>query len=92
VFSAPGAARAGFAYYRSLFNDGGLKQNRARAARRLSMPVMAWGASDGVADALVRTMESVADTVAGGTIDACGHYVPEEAPDIVIRQLTGFFA
>lgn len=92
VFSAPGAARAGFAYYRSLFNDGGLQQNRARAARRLSIPVMAWGASDGVADALVRTMENVADSVVGGTIEASGHYMPEEVPDIVIQQLTGFFA
>lgn len=92
VFSAPGAARAGFAYYRSLFNDGGLQQNQARATRRLSMPVMAWGASGGVGDALVRTMEGVADIVAGGTIEACGHYVPEEAPDTVVRHLAGFFA
>lgn len=91
VFSAPGAARAGFAYYRNLFNDGGLQQNQARATRRLPMPVMAWGASGGVADVLVRTMESIADTVTGGAIEACGHYVPEEAPDVVIQQLKGFF-
>lgn len=53
---------------------------------------MAWGASGGVEDVLLRTLEGVADTVTGRTIDACGHYIPEEAPDIVIRQLTDFFA
>lgn len=92
IFSAPGAARAGFAYYRALFNDGGLARNQARAKHRLTMPVMAWGASGGVGDVLLRTLEGVADTVVGGTIDACGHYVPEEAADTVIRQLTDFFA
>lgn len=92
VFSAPGAARAGFAYYRALFNDGGLVQNRARARRRLTIPVMAWGASDGVGDVLKQTMENVADNVTGGTIETCGHYVPEEAPEIVVRQLAAFFA
>src|SRR5699024_8144100 len=92
VFSTPGAARAGFAYYRSLFNDGGLARNQARAAHRLTVPVMAWGASGGVGDKLLHTLESLADSVTGGTIQSCGHYIPEEAPDIVISQLTDFFA
>jgi len=91
VFSAPGAARAGFAYYRTLFNGDGLEQNRKRATQRLSIPVMAWGASDGVGNVLLNTLRGIAEDVAGGTIEACGHYVPEEAPETVIRQLTAFF-
>ncbi|NYT38654.1 alpha/beta hydrolase [Allopusillimonas soli] len=91
VFSAPGAARAGFAYYRALFNGDGLEQNRRRATRRLSIPVMAWGASDGVGNILLDTIRYIADDVRGGTIEACGHYVPEEAPETVIRQLAEFF-
>ncbi|MGH8146129.1 MAG: alpha/beta fold hydrolase, partial [Rhodanobacteraceae bacterium] len=73
VFSAPGAARAGFAYYRALFNNGGLARNRARARRRSTIPIMGWGASDGVGDVLLHTLESVADNVTGGVMDACGH-------------------
>lgn len=92
VFSVPGAARAGFAYYRALFNDGGVEQNRLRGKHSLSMPVMAWGASDGVGDVLLHTLEKVADDVVGGTIEACGHYMPEEAPEVVTRQLADFFA
>ncbi|WP_103035787.1 alpha/beta fold hydrolase [Castellaniella caeni] len=92
VFSAPGAARAGFAYYRALFNEGGLAQNHARAKRRLTIPVMAWGASDGVGDILLRSVASITDNAAGGTIENCGHYIPEEAPKLVAQQLAEFFA
>lgn len=91
VFSAPGAARAGFNYYRSLFNDGGVERNRERGENRLDIPVMAWGASDGVGDTLLRTMQKAANNVTGGVIESCGHYVPEEAPDTVVRQLMKFF-
>lgn len=91
VFSAPGAARAGFDYYRALFNEGGLARNRQRGERPLAMPVMAWGASDGVGGQLLSTMQQVADSVTGGVIESCGHYIPEEAPEVVTRQLIEFF-
>jgi len=92
VFSATGAAKAGFDYYRALFNAGGLAQNEERAKRALTIPVMAWGASEGVGSMLLDTLRGVAASTCGGTIEPCGHYIPEEAPDIVIEQLTGFFA
>jgi pimeloyl-ACP methyl ester carboxylesterase len=41
VFSAPGTARAGFAWYRAAFSPEGLAQAKVRAARRLPMPVLA---------------------------------------------------
>lgn len=91
VFSAPGAARAGFAYYRALFNEGGIAQNQTRARHKLNIPIMAWGASDGVGDVLLRSVVHVANNVTGGTIDMCGHYVPEEAPATVAQQLADFF-
>lgn len=91
IFSAPGAARAGFDYYRALFNEGGVERNRQRATHPLTIPVMAWGASDGVGDKLLRTMKQVAGSVTGGVIESCGHYIPEEAPEAVTRQLLDFF-
>ena len=74
-----------------MFNDGGTVQNKTRAMRRLTIPVMAWGASDGVGDILLHTVSGIADTVTGGTIDTCGHYIPEEVPGIVTEQLAEFF-
>src|SRR5689334_6350978 len=38
-YSAPGAMRAGFAWYRVNFGEEGLAQAKARAAKRLTMPV-----------------------------------------------------
>ncbi|MEQ5836239.1 alpha/beta hydrolase [Marinobacter sp. NFXS9] len=91
LFSAPGAMRAAFAYYRTLFNAGGLEQNRQRADKKLAMPVMAWGADGGVGNRLYTTMRDIADRVEGGVIKQCGHFPPEEAPDTVADQLAGFF-
>lgn len=92
VFSAPGASRAAFDYYRTMFNDGGLAENQQRAKTKLTMPVMAWGADGGVGNKLYRTLLQVADDVQGGVIGQCGHYVPEEAPQDVAGQLLSFFA
>ena len=47
-YSAPGAMRAGFAWYRANFDAEGLAQAKARAAKRLTMPVLALGGSEGV--------------------------------------------
>jgi pimeloyl-ACP methyl ester carboxylesterase len=76
--------RAGFAWYRSNFNAEGLSQAKARAAKRLTMPVLALGGSDGVGDALRATIATIADRVQGGAItgatEGCGHFLPEECP------------
>jgi len=89
-YSAPGAMRAGFAWYRANFDADGLVQAKARAAKRLTMPVLALGGSDGVGDAFRATVAPVGDHVQGGAIapqqeadstnaaDGCGHFLPEE--------------
>ena len=81
--------RAGFAWYRVNFGEEGLAQAKARAAKRLTMPVLALGGSDGVGDALRATVATLGDSVQGGSItgstEGCGHFLPEECPD----ELTG---
>lgn len=91
-YSAPGAMRPGFAWYRANFDAEGLAQAKARAAKRLTMPVLALGGSDGVGDALRATIAATGDRVQGGVIapreqtgsvhagDGCGHFLPEECP------------
>ena len=70
VFSAPGAARAGFAWYRTAFSPEGLAQAKLRAAQRLPMPVLALGGGDGVGDALRAAVATLGDRVTGGVIRA----------------------
>jgi len=63
------------------------------AGRRLTQPLrVLWGAKGVVGqcfDVLVLWRECAAD-VSGGTVP-CGHYVPEEAPDDVVRESLAFF-
>lgn len=83
-YSAPGGMRAGFAWYRANFDAAGLEQAKVRAAKRLTMPVLALGGSEGVGDALRATVASIGDHVQGGAITGsatgCGHFLPEECP------------
>jgi pimeloyl-ACP methyl ester carboxylesterase len=94
-YSAPGAMRAGFAWYRANFDADGLAQAKARAAKRLTMPVLALGGSEGVGDALRATVATIADRVQGGPIagatTGCGHFLPEECPDELTDSVLKFW-
>ncbi|MGJ7490687.1 alpha/beta fold hydrolase [Variovorax sp. ZT4R33] len=63
------------------------------AGRRLAQPLrVLWGAHGVVGkcfDVLALWRER-ADDVSGGTVP-CGHYIPEEAPDDVVREAFSFF-
>ena len=72
-----------------------LEHDRADVAadRRLTQPLrVLWGAHGAVGkcfDVLALWRER-ADDVSGRPVD-CGHYVPEEAPDEIVREALGFF-
>jgi pimeloyl-ACP methyl ester carboxylesterase len=92
VFSAPGVARAGFAWYRAAFSPEGLAQAKVRAGKRLPMPVLALGAKDGVGDGLRATVAALGDTVKGGAIgEGCGHFLPSECPDELVTAILDFW-
>jgi pimeloyl-ACP methyl ester carboxylesterase len=98
-YSAPGAMRAGFAWYRANFDVAGLAQAKVRAAKRLTMPVLALGGSEGVGDALRATVATIGDHVQGGSItsrqaspaDGCGHFLPEECPYELTESVLKFW-
>ena len=92
VLASPGATRAAFAYYRAATSPEGIAQSLERAKRKLSLPVLAFGAETGVGDALFHTMSLVAGDVRGGIITDCGHYLPEECPNTVAREICHFMA
>jgi len=90
VNSGAGAIRAALSYYRHNLDPDGLARSRARAERKLAIPVLAFGADAGVGPALIETMRLVATEVHGGIFADCGHYMPEEAPRAVADQILGF--
>jgi pimeloyl-ACP methyl ester carboxylesterase len=90
VNAAPGATRAALSYQRHTLGPEGIAQSRARAERRLAMPVLALGAEAGAGAIVLDTMRLVAADVRGGVFAGCGHYMPEEAPRAVAEQIIRF--
>jgi pimeloyl-ACP methyl ester carboxylesterase len=84
-YSAPGGLRGGFGYYRALFESAA--QNREFARERLQASVLAIGGDAGVGEFLGQMMRTVCDDVTSLIIPGCGHYIPEEAPEFLIREL-----
>lgn len=87
-YCAPGAMRAGFAYYRAVFDD--IIQNQEYAKVKLKMPVLALGGETATGMRMFQTMQGIAESVRGGMIKDCGHYIPEECPDYLVEQLLAF--
>jgi len=89
-YSAPGALRAGFEYYRAIFDDA--EHNKDGPNHKLKMPVLALGGERGFGAIAKRSMEQLAENVRGGVIQKCGHWIPEERPEYLNEQLLTFFA
>ena len=90
VFKKEGGLRAGLAYYRAASVSA--QQNRALAAQgKLTMPVLALGSDQGSISDMATPLHAFADDVRGGSIPFCGHFLPEEQPEVVARELLHFF-
>ena len=89
-YSAPGALRAGFEYYRAVFADA--EHNKDGPENKLKMPVLALGGERGFGAIAKRSMEQLAENVRGGVVEKCGHWIPEERPEYLSQQLLAFFA
>ena len=88
-----GALRAGFAYYRNIPRD--IADNEAIAKDfKLPMPVLALGGNNawGRRMEVVESLRRLATDVRGGIVEDCGHWMPEEQPDVLLGHLTAFFA
>jgi pimeloyl-ACP methyl ester carboxylesterase len=91
-YSAPGALRAGFEYYRAADEDAEHNREFART-RKLKLPVLALGGRRGGFGALTKaSAEAVAENVRGVVLDRCGHWIPEECPDVLVNELLRFFS
>ena len=88
VYSAPGAMATSFKYYQAVPES--MEQNRAVAAKKLSFPVLAIGGERGSTPNLGNDLLPIAPNTRG-LVFPCGHYVPEEEPERLARELHAFF-
>ncbi|MEV6896938.1 alpha/beta hydrolase [Amycolatopsis sp. NPDC051372] len=93
AFSAPGALRAGFDDYRASFpDDATLDDADYAAGKRLTQPLLAMWGQAGLLGKLptLDIWRDYADNVTGVGLDNCGHFLPEEQPEVVVSHLREF--
>ena len=88
--ASPDALRGSFGIYRAF--PAIIAQNEQRKTRRLTIPVLAIGGEESVADGAGKTMKLVADDVQSMVLAGSGHWVAEQAPEQLLAALTEFLA
>ncbi|MBR8030147.1 alpha/beta hydrolase [Burkholderia cenocepacia] len=88
ALTQPGALRASFSYYRTLFVD--RDDNLQFGQKKLEMPVLAVGCDFGYGGGSKATMDRVASNVRGVVLNESGHYPAEEQPYQLASVLLDF--
>ena len=90
----PTAARAGHLMYRTfLLHEAGRALAGGFTGRRLGVPSrLLIGRGDLLGPALAAGFERHGDDAAWEVVEGCGHYVPEERPDLVAERARSLFA
>ncbi len=87
--AAPGALRAGIAYFRAHKIDA--ERNRKNARTKLPMPVLTVGGTASFGADLEGEIRPLAKHMRAVMIENCGHYLAEEQPERLIEELLRFF-
>ena len=90
VYSGRDALRTGFNYYRAFATNA--QQFQDYAKQKLSIPVLGLGGENGGAGWPFYSLAQVAERASGGIIPNCGHYIAEEQPEELLRQLGNFLS
>lgn len=78
-----------FGVYREIFST--MHQTEALLTAPMTTPVLALGGAASIGDGAMQMMKSVAEHVRGGKIEDCGHFIPEEQPAELVRQMLAFW-
>ncbi|MEP6902963.1 MAG: alpha/beta hydrolase [Actinomycetota bacterium] len=89
-YTKPGGMTAGFNYYRTALDDA--KYNQANFKEKLKMPVLAIGGEKSFGEAVATSLKLVAENVKSVVIKDSGHFVAEEQPEELTKQLLQFYA
>src|SRR5436309_12566346 len=88
AYAQPGAMRAGFEYFRNFERDA---EDFARmGSTRLTMPLLVLSGEKAGGAFLIEQAKLVASDVRGTVVAGAGHWLIEEAPDVVIPAIRDF--
>ena len=86
--AAPGALHAGIAYFRAHKTDA--EHNRENAKTKLPMPVLTVGGTASFGADLEGEIRPLANNLRAVMIEDCGHYLAEEQPERLLKELLSF--
>ena len=75
-------------YYRAVLED--IEQNKEHMGRKLDVPILALGGDVGSAPDLYELVKPLGHNVRGGLIAQSSHYILEEQPETLPREITSF--
>ncbi|AWB94702.1 alpha/beta hydrolase [Agromyces badenianii] len=90
LLANPESLTGSLGFYRAF--DATVAQNMERAGRKLRMPVLAVGGERSYGDHVADGVRVVADDVEGIVIAGAGHWLAEEAPELLLEALDRFLA
>jgi pimeloyl-ACP methyl ester carboxylesterase len=92
TYSEPERLSAILAYYRTIPED--IENAREIQRKKLAMPVLGLGGADsfGRGGEPVKSLTDYSNDVHGGAIAECGHWIPEEQPEVLAEKLEQFFS
>jgi pimeloyl-ACP methyl ester carboxylesterase len=90
AYAQPGALAALGGYFRAMWTNA--EHDRASAATKLTMPVIALGGEHSVGAGAAQSLSAVAENVETLVVPGAGHWLPEENPDFVTAALLRFLA
>ena len=88
-YASLGGLRGMLGYYRAVEED--MRQNQKLFANKIRTPVLALGGDVGSAPDIHESMRPLCESIRGGQIASCGHYIPEEQPEKLATELDSFF-
>jgi pimeloyl-ACP methyl ester carboxylesterase len=90
TFSGRKGVLGSMGIYRAAFTSMG--QTEGLLKNKIKIPVVALGGEKGLGAKVGEMVKMVAENVEAHTLAGCGHFMPEERPDFVIRQILAMAA
>ncbi|MGI0482272.1 alpha/beta fold hydrolase [Geminocystis sp. CENA526] len=88
-YSRPYAMKAGFLWYASLEEN--IKTNTLTPETRFSQPIFTMGGEFATKSLIYNGLAPYAENITNYVIEGCGHYIPEEAPEDIIKAIMNTF-
>ena len=85
TFSGTRGVLAAMGVYRAAFTS--IAQTTPLLQSKVRVPVVAIGGSAGLGEGVGRSVALVAETVTSVLVSNCGHFIPEERPDELVRHV-----